>query len=151
MRPILCVLDGSKALDSAVREVFDQNVLIQRCQVHKKRNVKAHLPESLHEELNQRLNVAYYGDDDTAAKKQLNLTVKWLEGINPSAIGSYLFDKHRIFTTPIIHEEFQGIRITPNLYTTLGELDRSWPHRHSGKRGVLAACEVERAIAIDRR
>jgi len=45
-------------------------------------------------------------------------------GMNPSAIGSYLFDKHRIFTTPIIHEEFQGIRITPNVYTTLGELDR---------------------------
>ena len=47
-----------------------------------------------------------------------------IEGLNPSAVGSYLFDKHRIFTTPIIHEEFQGIRITPNLYTTLGELDR---------------------------
>jgi selenocysteine lyase/cysteine desulfurase len=47
-----------------------------------------------------------------------------IEGVNPSAIGSYLFDKHRIFTTPIIHEEFHGIRITPNVYTTLGELDR---------------------------
>ena len=47
-----------------------------------------------------------------------------IEGMNPSAIGSYLFDKHRIFTTPIIHEEFQGLRITPNVYTTLGELDR---------------------------
>jgi isopenicillin-N epimerase len=47
-----------------------------------------------------------------------------IEGSNPSAIGSYLFDKHRIFTTPIIHEEFQGLRITPNIYTTLGELDR---------------------------
>jgi selenocysteine lyase/cysteine desulfurase len=47
-----------------------------------------------------------------------------IEGMNPSAIGSYLFDKHRIFTTPIIHEEFQGIRITPNVYTTLWELDR---------------------------
>ena len=45
-------------------------------------------------------------------------------GVNPSAIGSYLFDKHRIFTTPIIHEEFQGLRITPNVYTTLAELDR---------------------------
>lgn len=47
-----------------------------------------------------------------------------IAGVNPSAIGSYLFDKHRIFTTPIIHEEFQGLRITPNVYTTLGELDR---------------------------
>lgn len=47
-----------------------------------------------------------------------------IEGTNPSAIGSYLFNNYRIFTTPIIHEEFQGIRITPNVYTTLGELDR---------------------------
>ena len=47
-----------------------------------------------------------------------------IEGIDPAAIASYLFDRHRIFTTPIIHEEFQGLRITPNVYTTLGELDR---------------------------
>ena len=87
-QPMLCVLDGSKALDSAVREVFDGNVLIQRCQVHKKRNVKAHLPESLHEELDQRLNVAYYGDDYAAAKKQLDNTMKWLERLNPSAAAS---------------------------------------------------------------
>src|SRR6476661_2662063 len=47
-----------------------------------------------------------------------------IEGIKPTDIGSYLFSKHHIFTTPIVHEEFQGIRITPNVYTTLGELDR---------------------------
>src|SRR6266699_68910 len=47
-----------------------------------------------------------------------------IEGTNPEAVTKYLFDKHRIFTVPIIHEEFQGIRITPNVYTTLNELDR---------------------------
>ncbi len=47
-----------------------------------------------------------------------------IEGIDPAAIGAYLMDKHKIFTTPIIHDEFKGIRITPNLYTTLRELDR---------------------------
>lgn len=47
-----------------------------------------------------------------------------IEGIEPTAIGSYLFSKHRILTTPIVHDEFKGIRITPNVYTTLGELDR---------------------------
>lgn len=47
-----------------------------------------------------------------------------IEGTNPAAVGSYLFANHRIFTTPIVHDEFQGIRITPNVYTTLGELDR---------------------------
>jgi selenocysteine lyase/cysteine desulfurase len=45
-------------------------------------------------------------------------------GVDPTKIGNYLFDKHHIFTTPIIHDEFQGIRVTPNVYTTLGELDR---------------------------
>ena len=47
-----------------------------------------------------------------------------ITGVDSTAIGSYLFNKHRIFTTPIVHEEFQGLRITPNVYTTLGELDR---------------------------
>jgi hypothetical protein len=40
---------------------------------------------------------------------------------------------HKIFTTPIVHEEFKGLRITPNVYTTLGELDRF--------------CEVMRRVA----
>ncbi len=62
-----------------------------------------------------------------------------IEGINPSKIGSYLFDKHRIFTTPIIHDEFQGIRITPNVYTTLWELDRFCNVMEKVARGGLPA------------
>ncbi|MBK6723509.1 MAG: aminotransferase class V-fold PLP-dependent enzyme [Acidobacteria bacterium] len=47
-----------------------------------------------------------------------------IDGIDPVAVGGYLMSKHKIFTTPIVHEEFTGIRITPNVYTTLWELDR---------------------------
>jgi isopenicillin-N epimerase len=47
-----------------------------------------------------------------------------IDGVDPQALGSYLMSKHKIFTTPIVHPEFTGIRITPNVYTTLGELDR---------------------------
>jgi isopenicillin-N epimerase len=47
-----------------------------------------------------------------------------IDGIDPVALGGYLMSKHKIFTTPIVHEEFTGIRITPNVYTTLWELDR---------------------------
>lgn len=47
-----------------------------------------------------------------------------IEGIKPTEIGAYLMAKHKIFTTPIVHEEFTGIRITPNVYTTRWELDR---------------------------
>jgi hypothetical protein len=34
-----------------------------------------------------------------------------------------LWDKHKIIVAPIMHDEFQGLRITPNLYTTLDTLD----------------------------
>jgi isopenicillin-N epimerase len=47
-----------------------------------------------------------------------------IEGIDPVALGGYLMSKHKIFTTPIVHDEFTGTRITPNVYTTLWELDR---------------------------
>lgn len=47
-----------------------------------------------------------------------------IDGVDPVKIGSYLMANHKIFTTPIVHDEFTGIRITPNVYTTLWELDR---------------------------
>lgn len=59
--------------------------------------------------------------DDTQSCAIANFRV---EGVDPVQIGSYLMAKHRIFTTPIVHDEFSGIRITPNVYTTLWELDR---------------------------
>ena len=39
-------------------------------------------------------------------------------------VTGYLYDKHRIIVTPIVHPEFTCLRITPNVYTTLGEIDR---------------------------
>src|SRR5205809_82725 len=53
-RPILAVLDGSKALSRAVREVFDKPI-IQRCQEHKIRNVRDRLPEKLRSLVQQRM------------------------------------------------------------------------------------------------
>lgn len=47
-----------------------------------------------------------------------------IEGITPADLGGYLMSQHKILTTPIEHDEFKGIRITPNLYTTVNELDR---------------------------
>jgi selenocysteine lyase/cysteine desulfurase len=46
-----------------------------------------------------------------------------VDGIDTEKLQAYLWDKHRIMTTPIIHKEFNGLRVTPNVYTTLNELD----------------------------
>jgi len=45
-------------------------------------------------------------------------------GVDPAGITKYLMDRHKIFTVAIDHEEFKGIRITPNVYTSTHELDR---------------------------
>jgi len=68
-----------------------------------------------------------------------------IEGTNPSANWQLSFrQKHHIFTTPIIHEEFQGIRITPNVYTTLGELDRFCEQMEMiARKGLPAAVATE--------
>ena len=46
-----------------------------------------------------------------------------IEGWTPAAIATTLWDKQRIIVTPIVHDEYQGVRVTPNLYTTLDEVD----------------------------
>ena len=47
-----------------------------------------------------------------------------VDGIDSAKLQAWLWTKHRIITTPIIHAEFNGLRVTPNVYTTLDEVDR---------------------------
>jgi isopenicillin-N epimerase len=44
-------------------------------------------------------------------------------GVDPGALASHLWERHRIVVTPIKHAEFEGVRVTPNVYTTLAEID----------------------------
>jgi putative transposase len=86
--PTLFVLDGAKALSAAVVRVWGKFAVIQRCQVHKRRNVEAHLPQRHHEELRTRLNAAYHEQSVTQARALLAATVKWLRRISPAAATS---------------------------------------------------------------
>jgi transposase-like protein len=86
--PTLLVLDGAKALHAAVKRVWGQNALIQRCQVHKKRNVQQHLPQKHWQELARQLHAAYHETDYDQALKDLKTTARWLERLNPDAAAS---------------------------------------------------------------
>jgi transposase-like protein len=87
-RPTLFVLDGSKALRAAVARAWGKNAVIQRCQVHKRRNVKAHVPEKHHAELDRRLSEAYQETDYATAAASLEGTARWLDRLNPDAASS---------------------------------------------------------------
>ena len=86
--PTLFALDGAKALKSAVKRVWGKKAVIQRCQAHKKRNVKRHLPENLWDDISRRLSEAYNETNYDKALKKLKNTERWLERINPSAAAS---------------------------------------------------------------
>jgi putative transposase len=87
-RSMLVVIDGSKALRAAVRDVFGSRALVQRCQVHKVRNVVDHLPEAEATSARNVMRQAYRNRDVKRAKKLLEGLARQLESRHPSAAAS---------------------------------------------------------------
>jgi isopenicillin-N epimerase len=77
-----------------------------------------HWMNQLKDEPGVRFNTSF---DDRQSCALANVEVS---GTDPVALCDHLMRRHKIFATPIVHEEFQGVRITPSVYTTLKELDR---------------------------
>jgi len=86
-RPILAVLDGSKALRRAVLDVFDAPV-IQRCQQHKIRNVKDRLPGRLRTTVERRMRAAYQAESALVAEAELGELAGELDKTHPGAAVS---------------------------------------------------------------
>jgi hypothetical protein len=86
-RPILVVIDGAKALSSAVRAVFDHPV-IHRCQLHKVRNVESKLPKHLASTVGTRMRAIYHYDDALRAEAELTDLARQLQKSHPGAAGS---------------------------------------------------------------
>jgi len=87
-RKYLVVIDGSKALAKAVRATFGDAAEIQRCQVHKERNVLEHLPPEHHRRVRQRLRAAWGLKGHAEARAALERVAADLEELSPSAAAS---------------------------------------------------------------
>lgn len=86
--PRLYVIDGAKALVKALREHAGADALIQRCQVHKRRNVCGHLSEEHRDAVDQRMAAAYAMTSTNEAKLALERLHRELQELNPSAARS---------------------------------------------------------------
>jgi putative transposase len=78
-QPMLFVIDGGKGIHKALRQVFGDRAVIQRCQVHKLRNVRDHLPEARRPYVIKQMRDAYRTKSAATAKKQLLQLASWLE------------------------------------------------------------------------
>jgi putative transposase len=86
--PRLYILDGGKALSAAVKKHAGESAAIQRCQVHKRRNVLDHLTDEQKPGIANKLNAAYALEDYGVAKQALNVLHRELMDLNPSAARS---------------------------------------------------------------
>lgn len=89
-RKMLIVLDGAKALRKAVQMVLGEQGLVQRCRIHKLRNVLDQLPEEKKAQAGWRLRSAWAKKDPKVAEKELRQTAQWLEASWPMAAASLL-------------------------------------------------------------
>jgi putative transposase len=86
-KPVLAVLDGAKALSSAVKAVFEKP-LIQRCQQHKIRNVIDKLPDRLKQVTERRMRQAYHVESALKAESELEQLARELAKTHPGAAAS---------------------------------------------------------------
>jgi putative transposase len=105
--PRLYVLDGGKALTAAVKKHAGESGAIQRCQVHKRRNVLDHLTDEHKPAVAKRLHAAYALEDYAVAKQALNALHRELMDLNPSAARSLGEGMEETLTVHRLHVPMQ--------------------------------------------
>jgi putative transposase len=85
---ILAVLDGGKGLRAAVKEVFGNLGVVQRCRAHKRCNVLDHLPKEAQPVVQRRLEAAWAKDTPALALAALKALATWLDADHPGAASS---------------------------------------------------------------
>ena len=87
-RTLLFVIDGAAGLRRAISDVFGSRGVVQRCQLHKFRNVMGHLPERLHASVGKALRDAWDLDSADRAARVLERLAGSLERGHPGAAAS---------------------------------------------------------------
>jgi len=111
-RARLFVVDGAKALRTAIRKVFGALGVVHRCQIHKQRNILGHLPDRLHASVKAVLTEAWSLGDAAVAKRRLERLASSLEADHPGAAASVREGLDETLT-------LQGLGVEGTLYRKL--------------------------------
>lgn len=130
-RRYLVVIDGSKALRAAVERVVGTQAAVQRCQLHKRRNVKEHLPEPCRADYDRRLRNAYAMTGYAEAKQALEQLWRQLCDVNPSAARSLeegmeeTLTLHRLGVAPLLRRSLVSTNIIESCLSTVRHVARN--------------------------
>jgi transposase-like protein len=137
-QPRLYVLDGGKALHAAVKKYAGESAPIQRCQVHKRRNVLDHLTDEQKPSVAKRLNAAYALEDHAAAKLALEQLHRELMDINPSAarsLGEGLEETltvHRLHVPPQLRKTLASSNVIESAFSIVERVCSNVKRWHAG-------------------
>ena len=86
----LCVIDGGRGILKALEDVFGDLAVVQRCTVHKQRNVLDHLPQSRKAHVAHALAEAWASASADLARRRLKTLLQWLERNGESGAAASL-------------------------------------------------------------
>jgi len=152
-RPILFVIDGGSGLRKALRETCGTTAVVARCQVHKRRNVLEHLPESMRPRVRRVLDEAYGLAEATLAQRRLEQLAAGLERTHPGAAASLregldeTLTLQRLGVTGALYRTLRSTNAIENLNGLVGRFTRNvrrWRDGHMLVRWIAAALQEAR-------
>ena len=135
--PKLCrlfIVDGSKALIKAIRRTFGRHTPIQRCQIHKARNITERLPKHLHASVRAALRQAWELDDADKAERLIRNLARRLEQVAPGVAASILEGLDEMLTVirlglpPSLRRSLACTNIIENMMGTIRRVCRNVKH-----------------------
>jgi len=150
--PILAVIDGSKALRSAVEEFFGDGVEVQRCHQHKVENVKSYLPKTYHGEYERKIRAAWGMTEYHEARPALRNVVRELERVNAQAAESLEegFEEtltiHRLGLPAILRKSFSTTNLIESPFSFVRKALRNvkrWQTNTDQARRWIAAASLQ--------
>jgi len=136
--PRLYVLDGGRALTAAVKKYAGESAVIQRCQVHKRRNVLDHLTDEQKPAAARKLNAAYSLENHAAAKQALNALHRELMDLNPSAARSLgegmeeTLTLHRLHVPMQLRKTLASTNVIESAFSIVERVCRNVKRWHAG-------------------
>jgi putative transposase len=134
----LYILDGGKALHAAVKKYAGESAPIQRCQVHKRRNVLDHLTDEQKPLVGKTLNAAYALEDYAAAKQALHTLHRELMDLNPSAARSLAegleetLTVHRLHIPPQLRKTLASTNVIESAFSIVERVCANVKRWHAG-------------------
>jgi len=138
-RPVLFVIDGGTGLRKAIRDTCGPMAVVQRCQVHKRRNVLEHLPESMRPRVCRVLEEGYGLADAALAQRRLEQLAAGLDHTHPGAAASLregleeTLTLQRLGSTGALYRTLRSTNAIENLNGLVGHFVRNVRRWRNGR------------------